>query len=169
MRKRIIVAVAAALASVLALVVLNVNFLVRRNKESLVGRAEQALGRKISVDRIEVIFWPVGARLVNIVLADDPAFSREDFLRAEAVRVELRLLPLFIGEFRPKKLDLESPIITVVRDASGPIQLRERTPARKTGAKAPATAKSYATNSKTAGSFGSRRSIFPTALCAFAT
>ncbi len=119
MRKRIIVAVAAALASVLALVVLNVNFLVRRNKESLVGRAEQALGRKISVDRIEVIFWPVGARLVNIVLADDPAFSREDFLRAEAVRVELRLLPLFIGEFRPKKLDLESPIITVVRDVQG--------------------------------------------------
>ena len=135
MRKRIIVAVAAALASVLALVVLNVNFLVRRNKELLVGRAEQALGRKISVDQIEVTFWPVGARLVNIVLADDPAFSREDFLRAKAVRVELRLLPLFIGEFRPKKLDLESPIITVVRDVQRPIQLRDALPREKTGAR----------------------------------
>ena len=119
MRKRIIVAVAAALAGVLGLALLNVNFLVRRNKESLVARAEQALGRKISVDRIEVIFWPLGARLLNIVLADDPNFSSEDFLRAEALGVELHLLPLFVGEFRPKRINLESPIITVVRDTQG--------------------------------------------------
>ncbi len=119
MRKRIIVAVTAALAGVLGLALWNVNFLVQRNKESLVGRAEQALGRKISVDQIEVTFWPVGARLANFALADDPAFSTDDFLRAKALRVELRLLPLFIGQLRPKKMDLESPIITVIRDAQG--------------------------------------------------
>jgi uncharacterized protein involved in outer membrane biogenesis len=119
MRKRIFVAVAAALASVLGLTLLNVNFLVRRNKDSLIGRAERALGRKISVDQIEVTFWPLGARLLNFVLADDPTFSTEHFLRAKALRVELRFLPLFIGEFRPKRMDLESPIITVVRDAQG--------------------------------------------------
>jgi uncharacterized protein involved in outer membrane biogenesis len=112
---------------------LNVNFLVRRNKESLVARAEQALGRKISVDRIEVIFWPVGARLVNLVLADHPAFSTEDFLRAQALRVELRLLPLLIGEFRPKRMDLESPIITVVRDAQGRYNFASRTRNEKNG------------------------------------
>jgi len=119
MRKRILVAVSAALAGVLCLTLLNVNFLVRRNKDVLVARAEQALGRKIAVDQIEVTFWPVGARLVNLVLADDPAFSNEDFLRAKALRVELRLLPLFIGQFRPKRMDLESPIISVIRDAQG--------------------------------------------------
>ena len=119
MRKRILVAVSAALAGVLCLTLLNVNFLVRRNKDVLVARAEHALGRKIAVDQIEVTFWPVGARLVNLVLADDPAFSNEDFLRAKALRVELRLLPLFIGQFRPKRMDLESPIISVIRDAQG--------------------------------------------------
>jgi uncharacterized protein involved in outer membrane biogenesis len=119
MRKRIFVAVAAALAGVLGLTLLNVNFLVRHNKNSLIGRAERALGRKISVDQIEVTFWPVGARFLNFTLADDPAFSTEHFLGAKALRVELRLLPLFIGQFRPKRMDLESPIITVVRDAQG--------------------------------------------------
>jgi uncharacterized protein involved in outer membrane biogenesis len=119
MRKRILVAVSAALAGVLCLTLLNVNFLVRHNKDVLVARAEHALGRKIAVDQIEVTFWPVGARLVNLVLADDPAFSNEDFLRAKALRVELRLLPLFIGQFRPKRMDLESPIISVIRDAQG--------------------------------------------------
>jgi AsmA protein len=119
MRKRIIVVVASALTGVLGLTLLNVNFLVRRNKDFLIDRVEQALGRKISVDLIEVIYWPVGARLVNFALADDPAFSTEDCLRAKDLRVELRLLPLFIGQFRPKRMELESPIITVVRDAKG--------------------------------------------------
>jgi uncharacterized protein involved in outer membrane biogenesis len=119
MRKRIIIVVAAALTGLLGLTLLNFNFLVRRNKDFLIGRAEQALGRKISVDQIEVTFWPPGARLANFTLADDPAFSTEDFLRAKDLRVELRLLPLVIGQFRPNKMDLESPILTVVRDAQG--------------------------------------------------
>jgi uncharacterized protein involved in outer membrane biogenesis len=71
------------------------------------------------VDQIEVTFWPLGARLLNFVLADDPTFSTEHFLRAKALRIELRLLPLFIGQFRPKRMDLESPVIMVVRDAQG--------------------------------------------------
>lgn len=119
MRKRIVVTVAAALAGVLGLTLLNVNFLLRLNKKFLIGRAERSLGRQISVDQIEVHFWPPGARLVNFVLADDPAFSTEDFLRAKNLRVELRLLPLLIGQLLPKRVDIESPVITVVRNAQG--------------------------------------------------
>ena len=169
MRKRIFVAVAAALVGVLGLALLNLNFLVRLNKDFLVGRAEHALERKISVDRIEVIFWPVGARLVNLVLADDPAFSTEDFLRAQALRVELRLLPLFIGEFRPKRMDLESPIITVVRDAQGRYNFASRTRNEKNGRRDADSSKKLREKQQDSRSYGSRRSILPTALCAFAT
>ena len=119
MRKRILVGLAAAIAGVFVLTLLNVNLLIRRNKDFLIGRAEQALGRKISVDQIEVTFWPMGARLANFVLADDPAFSTETFLRAKTLNVELQLSSLFIGRLRPKKVVLESPIVTVVRDAQG--------------------------------------------------
>ena len=58
MRKRIIGAVALALSGVLILAVLNVNFLVRRNKDYLTSRLEQALGRKITMDKIEVTLSP---------------------------------------------------------------------------------------------------------------
>ena len=133
MRKRIIVAVAAALAGVLGLTLLNINSLVQRNKDSLIGRAERTLGRKISVDQIEVTFWPFGARLLNLVLADDPAFSTEDFLRAKALRVELRLLPLFIGQFLPKRTALESPSVTIVRDAQGRYNFPSRARKEKNG------------------------------------
>ena len=119
MHKRIIGGVAAALAGALALALLNVNFLVRRNKDYLIDRAEQALGRKISADQIEVTFWPAGARLTNFALPDDPAVSAGDFLRAKDLRVELQLLSLFSGQFRPRRIALESPRITIVRDAEG--------------------------------------------------
>ena len=119
MRKRIIGAVVLAMSGVLVLTVLNVNFLVRRNKDYLIGQVEQALGRKITVDKIEVTLTPVGARLVNFAMADDPAFSADAFLRAKNLQVDLRLLPLLIGQFRLKKLVLESPLITIVRDARG--------------------------------------------------
>lgn len=119
MRKRIIGGVVLVLSGVLVLTVLNVNFLVRRNKDYLIGQAEQGLGRKITVDKIEVTLRPVGARLVNFAMADDPAFSADAFLRAKDLQVDLRLLPLLIGQFRLKKMLLESPLITIVRDARG--------------------------------------------------
>ncbi|HEX2929173.1 MAG TPA: AsmA family protein, partial [Candidatus Binatia bacterium] len=117
MRKRIIVAVAALLVAVAGLTLLDA--LVRLNKDFFIGRAERALGRKIAVDNVEVTFWPVGARLANVVVADDPAFSTEDFLRAKTLWVEFRLFSLFLGQFRPKRMALDGPTITVVRDTQG--------------------------------------------------
>jgi AsmA protein len=119
MRKRIIGGVVLVLSGVLVLTVLNVNFLVRSNKDYLIGQVEQRLGRKITVDKIEVTLRPVGARFVNFAMADDPAFSADAFLRAKDLQVDLRLLPLLIGQFRLKRMLLESPLITIVRDARG--------------------------------------------------
>jgi uncharacterized protein involved in outer membrane biogenesis len=119
MRKRIIGTVVLALTGLLILTVLNVNFLVRRNKDYLISQVEQALGRKITVDKIEVTLSPVGARLVNFAMTDDPAFSAEDFLRAKDLQVDLRLLPLLIGQIRLKRIVLASPLIAIVRDARG--------------------------------------------------
>jgi len=133
MRMRIVIAVAAALAGVLVLTLLSVNLLVERNKDFLIGRAEQAFGRKISVEQIEVSFWPFGARLLNFAMADDPAFSAEDFVRTKELRLELRILPLFIGELRPSRMTLESPLITVIRDASGRYNFASRVRNGKTG------------------------------------
>ena len=80
---------------------------------------EQAFGRKVTVDKIEVTLIPVGARWVNFAMADDPAFSADAFLRAKDLRVDFRLLPLLIGRFRFKRMVLESPLLTIVRDARG--------------------------------------------------
>lgn len=119
MRKRIINIVLLALASVLVLAALSVNFLVRHNKDFLLGQLEQAFSRRISADTLDVTFTPFSARLKNVAIADDSTASGGDLLRATDTQVELRILPLFIGQFRIKKIVLESPLITIVRNTSG--------------------------------------------------
>ena len=52
-------------------------------------------------------------------MADDPAFSADAFLLAKDLRVDFRFLPLLIGQFRFKRLVLESPFISIVRDGRG--------------------------------------------------
>ena len=119
MRKRIIGGVVLALSSALVLALLNLNFLVRLNKDYLIGRMEQALGRKTSVDQIDVTLWPLGARFENFVMADDPAFSTSELLRAKNLRIDLQILPLLVGRFRLKRIVIESPRFTIHRDARG--------------------------------------------------
>ncbi len=124
MHKRFGIIVAAALAGAIVFALLTANFFVRRNRDYLIGRAEQALGRKVSMEQIEMTFWPLGVRLEEFALAGDPAFGAEDLLRAKDFRLELRLLPLFIGQFRPKRIVLDSPRINIVRDAAGRYNFR---------------------------------------------
>jgi len=63
---------------------LNINALIARNKGYLIGQAETALGRKISVDEVQAtLFSGIGARLTNFAMADDPAYATGDFVRAK--------------------------------------------------------------------------------------
>src|SRR5215471_18819416 len=119
MRKRIIGTVVVVLCGVLVLAILSANFLVHRNEDYLLGRLAQALGRKISAEKIDVTFIPVGVRLVNFTMADDPAFSNGALVRANELYVNFQLLPLLIAKFRPGKVMLVAPLVTIVRNAKG--------------------------------------------------
>ena len=117
--ERIALRFAVALAAVFVVGILSAAFLVKHNPDWLLKRLENTLGRKLSADRIELNYFPPGARLVNFRMADDPAFSAGDFLSARDVSFEIRLLPLLIGRVRPEKIALDSPIISILRDADG--------------------------------------------------
>ena len=121
MRKWIIAASALLVLCIVAFVaVLNLNSLVRRNKDYLLAQAEQALGRKVSVGEAELtIFDGIGVRLTNFALADDPAYSSEDFVRAKDMQINVALWPLFRKEFQVKRIILHEPVIRLIRNANG--------------------------------------------------
>ena len=119
MRKRTISIALLTLAGALVLAALSANFLLRHNKDFLLSRLEQAFSRRISADTIDVTYAPFGARLKNFAIAGDSTASGGDLLRAMDAQVALRILPLFIGQFRLKRIAFESPLITIVRDTNG--------------------------------------------------
>ncbi len=121
MRKWIIAAGALLLLCIVAVVaLLNLNALIKRNKDFLLGQAEQALGRKISVGEAELtIFDGIGVRLLDFALADDPGYGAEDFVRAKDVQINVELWPLFRKEFQIKRMILHEPEIRLIRNLNG--------------------------------------------------
>jgi len=124
MRKRIITGAVLIISGALLLALLNLNFLVNHRKTYLLAQAEQSLGHKISADRIEVNIWSLSARLINAVVFDDPDLSIGNSLRAKAIQFDLQFLPLLVGRFRARKIAVDSPVISLVRDDSSATEPR---------------------------------------------
>jgi AsmA protein len=108
------------LAGAGAAVLLNLNSLIARNRDFLIGQAEQALGRKITVGEVEAtLLGGVGVRLTNFSMADDPRYSAGEFVRAKDLQVNLKLWPLLKKEFQVKTVILHDPVIQIIRAANG--------------------------------------------------
>ncbi len=98
----------------------NLNDLANQNKDQLLAQAEQALGRKVQVGEIGLTFWGgIGARLRNFALADDPAFSSDNFVQAADLQVNVKLMPLLNQKIEVKRVILHDPVIRVIRNAQG--------------------------------------------------
>ncbi|MGH7426273.1 MAG: AsmA family protein [Candidatus Methylomirabilales bacterium] len=121
MRKLTIAAVILlVLAAVVVFALFNLDKLVKRNKDYILAQAEQALGRKVAVEDIGVTLWGgIGVRLKNLTLADDRAFSTQDFLHAADLQVNVEFLPLLRKELRVKRLILRQPVVRAIRDKGG--------------------------------------------------
>jgi len=108
------------LCVIVVLALLSVNSLINRNKDYLVNRAEQALGRKVSVGKVGISLWNgIGVRLNDFSLSDDASFSTGDFIRAKDLQINLKIMPLLSKEIEIKRLILHKPVIGVRRNKNG--------------------------------------------------
>lgn len=108
------------IAAVIIVALVNLNGIVNRNKEYILSKAEQSIGRAVSVDEIGVTLrGGVGIRLKNLKLADDPAFSENSFIEAADLQVNAKLWPLLKKRFEVKRAVLHSPTIRIIRNEEG--------------------------------------------------
>ncbi len=121
MRKWIVLGVlVAAIAGALAVAAANLNSYLNRNKDWLTAQAEAAIGRRVGFEEIGVsLRGGLGVHISDLRVADDPAFSAEDFLRADAVQVAIKILPALRGRYEVRRFVLERPSITVIQTAKG--------------------------------------------------
>ena len=122
MRKVLIalVVVFALLAGAVAYALSNLNAYLDENREWLAGQVEAALGREVSFEDVSVTLgWGIAAQVTKLRIADDPEYSKEDFVKADDVQVSVNLWPALFGRYEVGRILLDAPALTVIRSNEG--------------------------------------------------
>jgi uncharacterized protein involved in outer membrane biogenesis len=81
---------------------------------------QERLERPVSLGRMHLSLLPLGIRVENAVVGEDPAFQTgRPFAQAEELYVSPRLMPLLRREFELRSVELRRPQIELVRNAQG--------------------------------------------------
>ncbi len=108
-----------ATLALLALAAFNLHVFVDAHRDELIARIGRACGRSVAIRSVTPGWWPVGIRLGDVVVDEDPRFGAGAFLTANAARIAVRPDLLILGRVEVSRLVLESPRIALIRDASG--------------------------------------------------
>ena len=80
----------------------------------------EALGRRVTIGRLRIALFSGGVDAVDLMIADDPAFSRQPFVTAKSVKVGVDLMPLIMSRaLRVESFRLDRPRVALLRSASG--------------------------------------------------
>jgi uncharacterized protein involved in outer membrane biogenesis len=86
-------------------------------RRATIGAAQETLGAPVTVGELHVSLFS-GAAFRQVVVGNPPGVPG-DLLRAEALVVRPRLLPLFRRRLEFAEMRLDSPVVTLVRNARG--------------------------------------------------
>jgi AsmA protein len=119
--------------------VLSLPFLIDLNKYQDQYRPliEDALNRKVQLQDIRLTIWPrIGARVAGFTVLDDPAFGSGPFTSLTSLDVGVKLMPLLSGKAEVEEITLRDPVITVIKNKNGVLNVST---IGRTGVAAPAT------------------------------
>jgi len=141
------VKIAIGLVIVVVLVVgciLALPFLINLNKyqDQYKPLIEDALNRKIQLQDIRLTIWPrIGARVAGFTVLDDPAFGSSPFASLASLDIGVKLVPLLSGTVEVEEITFRNPVITVIKNKSGVLNVstigRTGIAAPKTPSRAP--------------------------------
>src|SRR5689334_10462948 len=103
---------------------------------------EEALNRKVQLQDIRLTIWPrIGARVAGFAVLDDPAFGSGPFASLSSLDVGVKLMPLLSSKVEVEEITLRDPIITVIKNKHGVLNVstigRKGVPVPETPSRAP--------------------------------
>ena len=107
---------------VLVVVALALPFLIDANrfKPMLESDLSAALGRKVQIGNIQLAIFSGGVAVDSFSVADDPAFSRSDFLTTKKLTAGVALFPLiFSKKLQVHSFRIEDPRVVLLRAPDG--------------------------------------------------
>ncbi len=138
MKRKVLWAVGAVAAVLLLIVVLlPLFFNAERFRPQVESTLSQNLGRQVKIGSLSLAILSGGVEAKDISIADDPAFSREPFVKAKSLSVGVQLKPLiFDKQVKIESLTLNAPSVVLLQSASGKWnysslgQKKEKTPSQ---------------------------------------
>jgi AsmA protein len=121
MAKKLLIALG-ALVGLVVLVVAGVWLFVDADqfRPKLEVMMADALGRRVTIGRLRIALFSGGIAAEDLMIADDPAFSRQPFVTAKSVKVGVDLMPLILQRsLRVESFRLDQPKVALLRSASG--------------------------------------------------
>src|SRR5690349_9284254 len=121
MKRKALWAVGILAAVVLLLVILlPVLFDANRYRPEVESNLSQSLGRPVKIGSLKLALFSGGIEATDISIADDPAFSRDPFVKAKSLDVGVQMKPLlFDHQVKIESLELNSPTVILLQSAAG--------------------------------------------------
>src|SRR5947209_2270827 len=121
MNRKILIGLGIVVA-LLIVIVAAVPFFIDANqfKPKAESEASAALGRQVTIGSLDLSLLHGGVVANNVTVADDPAFSRNPFLNAKALKIGVEMWPLITSrQVHVTSLTVQEPQIALVKAANG--------------------------------------------------
>ncbi len=107
---------------VILLAVIALPFLINVNsfRPKLEAELSTALGRQVKVGNLSLSILSGQVSAEDLSISDDPAYSKDSFIRAKALNVGVEVMPLILSKtLHVTDITLDRPEISLLRDAAG--------------------------------------------------
>lgn len=114
--------IAAVVIAVVIIILLCIPLFINANsfRPKLEFELTQTLGRQMKVGNLSVSIFSGSVNADDISIADDPAFSKTNFVHAKSLKVGVELIPLIFSKtLNVTDLTLNQPEINLVRSQNG--------------------------------------------------
>ena len=108
--------------AVLVVIAIALPFLINVNsfRPKLESELTDALGRQVKVGNLSLSILSGSVSAEDLSIADDPAYSKDPFIRAKSLKVGVEVMPLIFSKtLHVTDITLDQPEIALLRDASG--------------------------------------------------
>jgi AsmA protein len=104
----------------LFVILLPLLFNANRYRPEIESRLSKSLARTVKIGDLKLALFSGGITASNITISDDPAFSRQPFVQAKALKVGVELIPLlFHQQVLVESLVLEEPTVRLLQSSAG--------------------------------------------------
>lgn len=111
-------------ASILTLLVFSLNTFIEKNRDRIREEVQMALGRSLTFDQLHLTFWGgLGLSAKHLRIAEDPRFAATPFVQTKELKMQVRWLPLFLGDIEIKKFILAEPEIQIIKNEAGNLNI----------------------------------------------